>query len=90
MEIALDWEPGDLGSSRWEKEVSKWNIATAHFLPPRAIDSLVDKELPLGHLATWLSTVIPLNHSKFTGEVFMSGREKVNEVPQFLGLCSNH
>ena len=86
MEIALDWEPGDLGSSRWEKEVSKWNIATAHFLPPRATDSLVDKELPLGHLATWLSTVIPLNHSKFTGEVLMSGVEKVSEVPQVLGL----
>lgn len=36
MEIMLDWEPGDLSSNRWEKEVSEWNIATSHLLPWRA------------------------------------------------------
>lgn len=36
MEIMLDREPGDLSSNRWEKEVSKWNIATSQLLPRRA------------------------------------------------------
>lgn len=65
MEIMLDREPGDLGSSRREKEVSRWNIATAHLPLEGLLDSLVGEELPLGHLAAWLNTVIP-HHRKIT------------------------
>ena len=79
--ITLEWCNGNstglgarrLGFQQMGKGSLKVEYCNSPFSPSKGYCSLVDKELPLGHLAMWLSNVIPLNHSKFTGEVFMSG-----------------
>lgn len=83
MEITLDREPGDLGSSRREKEVSSGILQQPIFLLEGLLDSLVDEELPLGRLATWLNTVIPhcreilqWSHEKCAGHLLQDSTDR--------------